>query len=113
MFETHPEKMRTAAPIPETAMGPQVDYAKGYLVEEIRGGLYWVTDGAYNTMFLITGQEVIAVDAPPSIGENYLKAIAEVTEEPVTHVIYSHIHSDHVGSMNIFPDNQSIFPIKK
>ena len=105
MFEVHPEKMRIASPLPETAMGPQIDFTKGYLVEEIRDGLYWVTDSAYNTMFLTTGQGVIAVDAPPSIGENYLKAIAEVTEEPVTHVIYSHTHNDHVGAMNMFPDD--------
>ena len=105
MFEVHPEKMRTSAPIPETSKGPQIDFSKGYFVEEIKDGLYWVTDGAYNTMFLTTGQGVIAVDAPPSLGENYLNAIAEVTEEPVTHVIYSHTHIDHVGSMNIFPEN--------
>ncbi|MEK0352620.1 MAG: hypothetical protein QQN57_07020, partial [Nitrosopumilus sp.] len=42
MLEVHPEKMRTAAPLPETANGPQIDYSKGYLVEEIRDGLYWV-----------------------------------------------------------------------
>jgi len=101
----HPEKMRIAAPLPETTMGPQIDYSKGYLVEEIKGGLYWVTDGAYQAMFLTTGQGVIAVDAPPSIGENYLKAIAEVTEEPITHVIYSHTHNDHVGAMSMFPDD--------
>ena len=105
MFEVHPEKMRTSAPIPETSKGPQIDFSKGYFVEEIKDGLYWVTDGAYNTMFLTTGQGVIAIDAPPSIGENYLNAIADVTEEPVTHVIYSHTHNDHVGSMNIFPEH--------
>ncbi len=105
MFEVHPEKMRTAAPLPETAKGPQIDYSKGYLVEEIRDGLYWVTDGAYNTMFLTTGQGVIVVDAPPSIGENYLNAIAEVTDESITHVIYSHTHNDHIGSASIFPDD--------
>ena len=105
MFEAHPEKMRIAAPLPETAMGPQIDYSKGYLVEEIKDGLYWVTDGAYQVMFLTTGEGVIAVDAPPSIGENYLKAIAEVTDEPITHVIYSHTHNDHVGSMSMFPDD--------
>jgi len=98
MFEVHPEKMRTSAPLPETTKGPQIDYSKGYLVEEIRDGLYWVTDGAYNTIFLTTGQGVIVVDAPPSIGENYLNAIAEVTEEPITHVIYSHTHNDHIGA---------------
>ncbi len=105
MFEVHPEKMRTAAPLPETSIGPQIDYSKGYLVEEIKDGLYWVTEGAYQAMFLTTGKGVIVVDAPPSIGENYLKAIAEVTEEPITHVIYSHTHNDHVGAMNMFPDD--------
>ena len=39
MFEVHPEKMRTAAPLPETSIGPQIDYSKGYLVEEIKDGL--------------------------------------------------------------------------
>lgn len=100
----HPEKMREAAPLPESAKGPQIDFSKGYLVEEIKDGLYWVTDGAYNTMFLTTGQGVIAIDAPPSIGKNYLKAIEEVTDEPITHVIYSHTHNDHIGSAAMFPN---------
>lgn len=100
----HPEKMREAAPLPESAKGPQIDFSKGYIVEEIKDGLYWVTDGAYNTMFLTTGQGVIAIDAPPSIGKNYLKAIEEVTDEPITHVIYSHTHNDHIGSAAMFPD---------
>ena len=105
MFEVHPEKMRSASPLPETSMGPQIDYSKEYLVEEINNGLYWVTDGVYQAMFLTTDEGVIAVDAPPSIGENYLKAIAEVTNEPITHVIYSHTHNDHVGAMSMFPDD--------
>ena len=105
MFEVHPEKMRTASSLPEPALGPQIDYSKGYLVEEIRDGLFWVTDGAYQTMFLTTGQGVIAVDAPQTLGENYLNAIAEVTDEPVTHVIYSHTHNDHIGAMGIFPND--------
>lgn len=105
MFDIHAEKMRSAAPLPETAIGPQIDFSKGYLVEEIKDGLYWVTEGAYQVIFLTTGEGVIVVDAPPSIGENYLKAIAEVTDEPITHVIYSHTHKDHVGAMNIFPDD--------
>lgn len=113
MSTVHPEKMRTAAPLPETARGPQIDYSKGYLVEEIRDGLYWITDGAYQAMFLTTGQGVIAIDAPPSIGENYLNAIAEVTDEPITHVIYSHAHNDHVGSMSMFPNDAAYIAHQK
>ena len=108
----HPEKMTSAAPIPESAFGPQIDFSKGYLVEEIKDGLYWVTEGAYQGMFLVTGEGVIVVDAPPSIGENYLKAVDEVTDEPITHVIYSHSHIDHIGAANMFPTNATIISHK-
>ncbi|MGQ0568267.1 MAG: MBL fold metallo-hydrolase [Armatimonadota bacterium] len=91
------------APIPSSARGPAIPQDKGYLVQEIRDGLYWVTDGTYQVMFLTTGRGVIAVDAPPSLAQKYLKAIADVTSEPVTHVIYSHAHGDHIGAANIFP----------
>jgi glyoxylase-like metal-dependent hydrolase (beta-lactamase superfamily II) len=78
------------------------------LVEEIRDGLYWVTEGAYNTIFLVTDEGVVAVDAPPTIGKNYLKAISEVTDKPITHVIYSHAHIDHIGAAGMFPKNAVI-----
>ncbi len=93
------------APPPENAGGPPIDPAKGYLVEEVSGGLYWVTDGLFGMMFLVTGQGVIVVDAPPTIGENILKAIAEVTQEPITHVIYSHSHADHIGAAGLYPED--------
>jgi len=95
----------TVEPLPETAEGPMIDPEKGYLVEEIDRGLYWVTDGTYQMMFLTTGVGVIAVDAPPSLGEKILDAINEVTDEPITHVIYSHSHADHIGAANIYPED--------
>ncbi len=84
------------APVPENALGPSIPDA-GYLVEEISGGLYWVTDGLYQVIFLTTGEGVILVDAPPSMGPNLAQAIADVTDEPVTHLVYSHHHADHIG----------------
>jgi glyoxylase-like metal-dependent hydrolase (beta-lactamase superfamily II) len=94
----------TMTQIPESARGPAIP-EEGYLVEEIRDNLYWVTDGSYNAMFLVTDDGVVVVDAPPSIGQNYLKAIADVTDKPITHVIYSHAHLDHIGAAGIFPKN--------
>ena len=91
------------APVPETAYGPQIPQDKGYLVEEIGDGLYWITEGTYHAMFLTTGEGVIVVDAPPSIGENILKAIKETTDEPITHVIYSHSHADHIAAASMYP----------
>ncbi len=64
------------APVPKSAYGPAVPRDKGYLVEEIRGGLYRVTEGAYQVMFLTTGEGVIVVDTPPSIAGKVLLAVA-------------------------------------
>jgi glyoxylase-like metal-dependent hydrolase (beta-lactamase superfamily II) len=92
------------APVPENARGPTIP-EKGYVIEDLGENLYFLSNGAYNTMFMVTNNGVIAIDAPPAIGENYLKAISEVTDNPVTDFIYSHTHKDHVGAANIFPDN--------
>jgi hypothetical protein len=95
----------TKGSIPENARGPAITQDKGYLIQELGDNLYFLTNGAYNTMFMVTDGGVIAVDAPPAIGDNYLKAIAEVTDKPVKYVVYSHSHADHIGAANIFPDN--------
>jgi glyoxylase-like metal-dependent hydrolase (beta-lactamase superfamily II) len=94
-------------PLPDAAKGPSIP-SKGYLVGELGDNLYSVTDGAYNTMFLVTDQGVVAVDAPPSLGEKYLKAIAEVTGKPIKYLIYSHAHIDHIGAAGLFPKNVSV-----
>ena len=36
-----------AEPIPDSAWGPPIDPGKGYHVEELGNGLYWVTEGIY------------------------------------------------------------------
>jgi glyoxylase-like metal-dependent hydrolase (beta-lactamase superfamily II) len=75
-----------------------IDPQKGYSVVEIADGIYWLAGSGYQTMFLTTGEGVIAVDAPQPIGEKYAQAIQETTGEPITHVIYSHSHQDHTGA---------------
>jgi glyoxylase-like metal-dependent hydrolase (beta-lactamase superfamily II) len=88
----------TSQPIP-------IDAQKGYAVVQIGDGIYWLVGSGYQTMFLTTGQGVIAVDAPQPLGEKYIQAIEETTDEPITHMIYSHHHQDHVGAAGqIFSD---------
>jgi len=97
--------INTFETLPAVAMGVAIDPDKGYYVEEIGDGLYWLTEGTYTTMFMTTGEGVIVIDAPPSIGDRYLAAVAEVTDEPITHVIYSHSHADHIAGASMFPED--------
>lgn len=94
-----------AAPVPYTVYGPQFDWNKGYYVAEIKKGtgVYWVTEGSHQVMFFTTGKGVVVVDAPPIFGDKVSKAIAEVTKEPVTHLIYTHYHADHIAGAFQFP----------
>src|SRR5918999_96508 len=62
--ENQTTEEETKNQIPEAAKGPTIP-SKGYLVEEIRDGMFWITDGSYNTIFLVTDEGVVAVDAPP------------------------------------------------
>jgi glyoxylase-like metal-dependent hydrolase (beta-lactamase superfamily II) len=91
------------APVPPAGRGPALT-DEGYVLEEIEDGLYWVGDGFYQTIFLVTDDGAVAVDAPPSLGHNILRAIRKVTSAAVTHAVYSHSHADHVGAMVLFED---------
>ena len=85
------------AEVPDHARGPAIDPAKGYRLQTLGDGLYMITDGAYQSMFMVYEDGVVVVDAPPFYGSKIRTAVAEVTANPITHLIYSHAHRDHIG----------------
>lgn len=87
-------------PVPESANAPPVDPAKGYRTQKLGRDLYLVTDNAYQSMFMVYETGVVVVDAPPGYAKHIRAAIAEVTDRPITHVVYSHSHIDHIGGVN-------------
>jgi len=88
--------------VPDFAKGPAVDPAKGYRTQKLGDGLYLITDGAYQSMFMTYESGVVVVDAPPSYASRIPAAVAEVTDKPITHLVYSHYHVDHIaGARNL------------
>jgi glyoxylase-like metal-dependent hydrolase (beta-lactamase superfamily II) len=83
--------------VPDSAKGPAIDPAKGYRTQKLGEGLYMITDGAYQSMFMMYEDGVVVVDAPPSYAAHIRTAIGELSDRPITHLIYSHAHSDHIG----------------
>src|SRR5271163_4245342 len=104
----HGEDLPDYAPIPRSALGPALN-EQGYYVGRVERNLYWVTDGVYNSAFLITPDGVVLFDAPPSIGGNLRRAVdemaaAEGVSNTVTHLVYSHHHADHGAASSLFGD---------
>jgi glyoxylase-like metal-dependent hydrolase (beta-lactamase superfamily II) len=87
-----------------SALFSNVAYAQGtdYELQEIKPGVYVVSAGGSNSMFVVTPEGAIVVDAPPAIGDKIFAAVSEVTDRPITHLIYSHAHKDHIGAANLF-----------
>jgi glyoxylase-like metal-dependent hydrolase (beta-lactamase superfamily II) len=83
--------------VPASAQGPAIDPAKGYRLQDLGSGLYMITDNAYQSMFLVYDRGVVVIDAPPSYAAHIRQAIGEVSDKPITHVVYSHSHIDHIG----------------
>jgi len=91
------ERIEKYNDVNESAKGPSIDSKKGYRLEELGKGLYMITDNAYQSMFMVYETGVVVIDAPPPFAQHILKAISEVTDKPITHLVYSHSHIDHIG----------------
>jgi glyoxylase-like metal-dependent hydrolase (beta-lactamase superfamily II) len=83
--------------VPTSARGAAIDPAKGYRLQDLGSGLYLITDNAIQSMFLVYDRGVVVIDAPQNLAAFIPKAIAEVSDKPITHLIYSHSHADHIG----------------
>ena len=96
VLEQRTEVVPQYLPIPSSAAGNTIP-ASGYYVEHFGNGAYMVTEGLYQAQFFVSTEGVIVIDCPPTIGHKLLYAIGNATDQPITHMIYSHSHADHIG----------------
>ena len=73
-------------------------------VDKISGNLYVLRGGGGNTAAFITASGVVLVDTKvPGWGNAVLEKVKTLTSQPVTTIINTHTHFDHVGSNPEFP----------
>jgi glyoxylase-like metal-dependent hydrolase (beta-lactamase superfamily II) len=73
-------------------------------VEKLRDNLYMMRGGGGNSAVFITSTGVVVVDTKnPGWGQPLLEKIKSVTDKPVTMIINTHTHGDHVSGNVEFP----------
>ena len=80
-------------------------------VEQLEDNLYVLRGqgGGGNTAVFVTSNGVVVVDSKnPGWGQSILDAIAELTSNPVTTLVNTHSHHDHVSGNVAFPANVDI-----
>src|SRR2546425_10801420 len=72
-------------------------------MQKVKDNLYMITGGGGNTAAFITEKGVVIVDTKnPGMGPAILEKVKSVTPKPVTMIINTHTHGDHVGSNSAF-----------
>lgn len=80
-------------------------------IEKVRDNLYVIRNGGGNTGAFITAAGVVLVDTKnPGWGARIMEKVRSVTDRPVTTIINTHTHGDHVGSNEHFPVTVEIVP---
>jgi glyoxylase-like metal-dependent hydrolase (beta-lactamase superfamily II) len=73
-------------------------------IEKVRENLYFIRGQGGNTGVLVTANGVVLVDTKlADNGQAILDQLRKVTDRPVTTIINTHTHPDHVGSNSFFP----------
>jgi cyclase len=91
-------------PPPATGGGQQAQGARVIEVEKLRDNLFVLRGGGGNTAVFLTAVGVVVVDTKnPGWGQPILDKIKELTDKPVTTIINTHSHGDHVSGNVEFP----------
>jgi cyclase len=86
------------------AQQPASDAPKEVTVEKVKDNLFVLRGGGGNTAVLVMANGVAVVDAKnPGWGQPILAKIKELTPKPVTLLINTHTHGDHVSGNVAFP----------
>jgi cyclase len=82
---------------------PGTDKPKVAEIEKVKENLFVIKGGGGNTAAFITQKGVVVVDTKlAGWGPQILEKIKSVTDKPITTIINTHTHGDHVGSNEFF-----------
>lgn len=92
-----------AQPAPEMTLqkvGPNTYYVQGLAALGTPANQNFIS----NAGFVIAPQGVVVIDAlgSPALAQRLLSKIAEITPKPVTHVLVTHYHADHIYGLQAF-----------
>lgn len=78
------------------------NYAGETIVQRLTERTYWAQTGFYVSVFYVGDAGVLVIDPVYPGSEQILGGIRSVTDKPITAVVYSHHHSDHIGGIGTY-----------
>src|SRR5688500_5308497 len=86
-----------------TGLAAQQPQAQELQIEKVADNLYLILGNGGNTAAYVSSNGVVLVDTKlANNGQKILDKVKSVTDKPITHIINTHTHGDHVGSNDFF-----------
>ncbi len=82
----------------------QRNQSDGYILQLLNDRTYFFQRQHYATTFVVGNKGVLLFDPLEDQGQYILTAIKKVTNLPVTTIVYSHAHFDHIGDAKKFEE---------
>lgn len=86
---------------------------RGYNYFKVAKDTYFVHNDFDNMLLFVTETGVVVVDPKPTLSQTVIEVIKEITDKPITHVIYSHHHRDHSQGAYLFPESAELIAHEK
>lgn len=101
------EPSTTTLPQPDERVGSLLIRSLGNaaIVQKLGPRTWWAHKTFYNALFYVGDQGVLVFDAPQYRTEAILKGIRTVTDKPITAIVYSHFHADHIADVQLLLDD--------
>jgi len=80
-------------------------------IVELASGVYTAVGYAASTQHMIVGEDaVIIIDTSESTkaAENVLAEFRKITDKPITTIIYTHSHRDHISGASVFAEGREV-----
>jgi len=97
----------SATALPRAAAAQETQYS----IQEIGGGLFRWSAGAYHSVYLVHDRGIAVADPLSRQAASWLRAelARRYPGKPITHVIYSHSHPDHAYGGEALDDGSTVF----
>jgi glyoxylase-like metal-dependent hydrolase (beta-lactamase superfamily II) len=81
--------------------------ADGYVLQRLTERSFWFQTRFYGTLFYVGDKGVMLFDPPENRGPQLQAAIRSVTDKPVSTIVYSYYHADHIGAAGVFIEDNN------
>jgi glyoxylase-like metal-dependent hydrolase (beta-lactamase superfamily II) len=76
-----------------------------FVLQRLSERAYWVEVRVFATLFYVGEESVLLMDPLEHCYDGVMAAIESVTAKPISTIVYTHFHADHIGDIDRYVES--------